>query len=222
MTRSIVRELVVKDLYLARWIVLGSIVAGVAAVAVMPLGKVTAYVGAVSFLCVLIILNIFLVMNGVVQEKKDKVVLFVLSLPVSTSQYIAAKVLANAIAFGVPWLVLTAAGVSVITASHIPNGILPFWVAVQAYLLLYYGALLAVGLVSDSTGWHATAITLGNVSVNFLIPGLLALPSIAQHRDGPVAVWTGDVVAIIAAEILLAAAAVGLGMYLHSRRTDFV
>jgi hypothetical protein len=53
-------------------------------------------------------------------------------------------------------------------------------------------------------------------------PVLLALPSVAQHRDGPVAVWTGDVVAIIAAEILLAAAAVGLGMYLHSRRADFV
>lgn len=222
MTRSIVRDLVVKDLYLVRWMVLGSIAAGIAAVAIMPLGEVTAYVGGVSFLCVLIVLNIILVMHGVVQEKKDKVVLFVLSLPVSTSQYIAAKVLANAIAFGVPWVVLTAAGVSVITASPIPNGILPFWVAVQAYLLFYYGVLLAVGLASDSTGWHATAITIGNISVNFLIPVLLALPSVAQHRDGPVAVWTGDVVAIIAAEILLAAAAVGLGMYLHSRRADFV
>ena len=222
MTRSIVRDLVVKDLYLVRWMVLGSIAAGIAAVAIMPLGEVTAYVGGVSFLCVLIVLNIILVMHGVVQEKKDKVVLFVLSLPVSTSQYIAAKVLANAIAFGVPWVVLTVAGVSVIAASPLPNGILPFWVAVQAYLLFYYGVLLAVGLASDSTGWHATAITIGNISVNFLIPVLLALPSVAQHRDGPVAVWTGDVVAIIAAEILLAAAAVGLGMYLHSRRADFV
>ena len=35
-------------------------------------------------ICALIILNIFLVMCGVVQERKDKVLLFMLSLPVST------------------------------------------------------------------------------------------------------------------------------------------
>ena len=50
----------------------------------MPLGTVTAYVGCVSLICVLVILNIFLVMTAVVQERKDKVQLFILSLPVST------------------------------------------------------------------------------------------------------------------------------------------
>ena len=39
---------------------------------------VSAYVGGVSLICVMVILNIFLVMSGVVQERKDKVLLFVL------------------------------------------------------------------------------------------------------------------------------------------------
>lgn len=222
MNGSIVRRLILKDLYLVRWMIAGSTAAGVAAVAMMPLGKTSAYVGGVSLVCVLILLNIFLVMGGVVQEKKDKVLLFILSLPVSTTEYTVAKVLANAIAFTVPWLVLTAANIVMIDVSRIPNGILPFWVAVLGYLLFYYCALLAVSLVKDSTGWHTTAIVVGNVSVNFLIPILLSRPSVAAHVEGPTAVWTADIVAFIAIELLTGVAALWLAVYLYSRRPDFV
>lgn len=222
MSGSIVRQLILKDLYLVRWMIAGSIAAGVAAVAMMPLGKTSAYVGGVSLVCVLILLNIFLVMGGVVQEKKDKVLLFILSLPVSTTEYTVAKVLANAIAFTVPWLVLTAANIVMIDVSRIPNGIVPFWVAVLGYLLFYYCALLAVSLVKDSTGWHTTAIVVGNVSVNFLIPILLSRPSVAAHVEGLTAVWTADIVAFIAIELLAGVAALWLAVYLYSRRPDFV
>ena len=85
--------------------------------------------------------------------------------------------------------------------SAIPNGILPYWLAVLGYMLFYYCALLAVGLLWDSSGAHATAIIVGNVSINFLIPFLLGLPSVAGNAKGPTAVWTGDIVAILSAEI---------------------
>lgn len=221
MNGSIIRQLILKDLYLVRWMIVGSIFAGLVALAMLPLGRVSAYVGGVSLICVLIILNIFLVMS-VVQERKDKVLLFVLSLPVSTTEYTVAKVLANSIAFTVPWLVLTAANIAVIDASQIPNGILPFWMAVLAYLLFYYCVLLAVSLVKDATGWHTTAIIIGNVSLNFFIPFVLSRPSVRAHSEGPTAVWTGDIVGIIAIEILAGVAALGLAVYFHSRRPDFV
>ena len=82
MSRSVVRQLIVKDLYLTRWMVVGSLAAGGAAIAVMPLSVVSGYVSSVSLICTLVILNIFLVMSGIVQERKDKVQLFFLSLPV--------------------------------------------------------------------------------------------------------------------------------------------
>ena len=188
----------------------------------MPWSIVSAYVGGVTLICTIIVLNIFLVMGGVVQERKDRVLLFVLSLPISTTQYIVAKVVANAVAFLVPWLVLTIAAVGIIDATHIPNGLLPFWVTVLAYLLFYYCALLAVSLVSDSTGWHATAITVGNISVNFLIPFLLSRPSVIAQREATTAVWTADILTILGLEIAAGAAALGLAIYVVSRRTDFV
>ncbi len=222
MSAPIVRQLILKDLFLFRWMIVASIVAGGASIAIMPWSQVSAYVGGISLICTLIVLDIFLVMSGVVQERKDKVLLFILSLPVSTTQYVVAKVAANAIAFLVPWLVLTVGAIAVIDLSAIPNGIVPFWLAVLGYILCYYCVLLAVGLLWDSTTVHATTIIVGNVSLNFVIPFLLGLPSVSGHAKGPTAVWTGDIVAIVAAEILIGALVLGVAVYLRPRTWDFV
>jgi hypothetical protein len=222
MSQSAMRHLIFKDLYLTRWMMVGALLAGMVALFLMPMSVVSGYVATVSLICTLVILNIFLVMVGVTQERKDKVQLFYLSLPVSTREFTVAKMLANAIAFVVPWTVLSVATVVVIDLSAIPNGAIPFWVTVLVYLLAYYFVLLAVALVTDSTGWHAATITLGNISVNFLIPFLLWLPAIARYREGPVAVWTADIVAIIAIELVVGVVALCIGVYVRSRTPDFV
>jgi ABC-type transport system involved in multi-copper enzyme maturation permease subunit len=222
MNHSVVQHLFLQELFLVRWFVIGTIASGAAAIGIMTMGKFPSYAGGVLLVCVLIILNIFLVMSSIVQERKDKVLLFTLSLPISTSQYVATKIAANAAAFLIPWIVLTVSVAIVIDLSPLPNGLIPFWMALLVYLFAYYCALLAVGLVSDSTGWHATAITIGNISVNFLIPILLGLPSIAKHIESPTAVWTSDIVTIIVVEAAAAIVALALGFYLRSRRADSV
>ena len=137
MNGSIVRQLILKDLYLMRWIDrrLASLAAGRdRADAAEPASRPTSAASRSSACS--IILNILLVMSGVVQERKDKVLLFILSLPISTTQYIAAKMVANAIAF-----VGAVAGADGRPPSRhrrrraIPNGILPFRMAVLGYLL---------------------------------------------------------------------------------------
>ena len=67
-------------------------------------------------------------------------------------------------------------------------------------------------------------ITVGNVSVNFLIPLLLvAAVGVPASHKARLAVWTGDIVAILAVEIAAwRVIALGLGLYVRSRRTDFV
>jgi ABC-type transport system involved in multi-copper enzyme maturation permease subunit len=222
MSGSMVWRLVAKDLYFLRWFIVFPIIAGAGALAVMPFGRVASYVGGVSLICTLIIVNILLVMIGIVQERKDKVMLFVLSLPVSTTQYVIAKVLSNGIAFGTCWLVLTIATVLVVDLTVLPNGVLPFWMAVLCYILFYYCALLAVALLSDSAGWHATAITIGNISVNFLIPYLLSLASVRQYAEGPTAVWTADILTIIVLELAVGLVALGIALVVRTRKPDFV
>lgn len=222
MSRSVVWRLIVKDLFFFRWFMLGALAVGGGALAIMPQGRVPSYVGAVSLICTLIVLLIFLVMGPVVQERKDKVLLFILSLPVSTSQYLLAKVAANAIAFGVPWLILSIATFVVADLTAMPNGVLPFWTMVLGYMLFYYCALLGVGLLTDASGWHAASIVTGNISVNFLIPFLLSRPSVKNNIEGPSAVWTADILAILALEVALGLAALGFALYVRTRKPDFV
>ena len=95
MTRTVVRQLILKDLYFTRWITLSALVAGLGAVALMPISEVSGYVATVSLICTLAVLNIFLVMSAIAQERKDKVQLFFLSLPVSTTEYTIAKAVAK-------------------------------------------------------------------------------------------------------------------------------
>jgi ABC-2 type transport system permease protein len=219
---SVVMRLIRKDLFLARWTVIGALIAGAASLAIMPLSSVTAYVGGVTFVCVFVILNIVLVMTSVVQERKDKTQIFVLSLPVSTAQYVAAKVVANTLAFTVPWAVLSVAAAVVIVHSAIPDGLLPFWTVLLGYLLAYYFVLLGVALSTDKNGWHAAAITVGNISINLLIPYLLNLPSIATQTRSATAIWTADVVAMAVGEVLAGAAVLAVAVRYRSRRADHV
>jgi len=218
----LVGPLVRKDLFLMRWAIAGTLAGGLVSLALMPLGGILTYVGGVSLICALVVLNIFVVLYGVAQERREKMLLFVLSLPVSPLQVTLSKAAAMAIAFGVPWLVLTGATAALIAASALPDGILPFWIAVLAYLLLYFCALLAVGLLRVSNGWQAAAITVGNLSVNFVIPLLLALPAVKANHAGPSAVWTADLVAIIGLEVLLGAVVLGLAVWRRARQPDFV
>jgi ABC-type multidrug transport system permease subunit len=176
----------------------------------------------VLLVCALIILNIVIALHGIAQERRERMLLFVLSLPVSPLEYTLAKVSAASIAFGVPWLLLTAATVALIMATPIPDGLLPFWLATLGYLLFYFCALLALTLVKDESSWHTAGITIGNISVNILIPVLLNLPSITMHIEGPRAVWATDVLILIAAEIALGPVVLALAVRHHARRGDFV
>jgi ABC-2 type transport system permease protein len=222
MSHSVVWRLIVKDLFFLRWFMIGSIAAGAGALAIMPQGRMASYVGAVSLICTFIVLLIFLVMGAVVQERKDKVMLFILSLPVSTTQYVFAKVISNAIAFGVPWIVLTIATFVVVDRTQIPNGVLPFYTALLGYFAFYYCALLGVALLADSNGWHGVAITVGNISVNFLIPYLLSRPSVKDNIEGPTAVWSSDIFTVLGIELVLAIVALGTAIYVRTRKLDFV
>ena len=221
MSNPAVRQLILKDLYLLRWMSLGSIVAGLAAVALMTRHPLPINAGGLLLICTLIVLLIFLAL-GVVQERKDQVALFVLTLPVSPTEYVTAKTIANLIGFGVPWLILTAAAAMAVERSQIPDGYLPLWMAIMAYFFFYFGALFAVGLNSDSTGWHATAVTGGNISVNFFIMALFSRPAVIAHGDGPTAVWAPDLTAIIVGALVGGIASLVLGVVIFSRRTTYL
>jgi ABC-2 type transport system permease protein len=221
-SRSVVLRLVAKDLHLVRPLIIGSLVAGVASLAVMPWSTAAFFVGGVSYMVVLIVLNTLVVTLSVTNERKERTALFVLSLPVSTAEYARSKLVSSSIAFVGPAALLTTAAVVMLDVTPLPDGFIPFAVALSCFLLLYFCAFLAVGLVTDSQAWITAVIIAGNVSVTFVFQLLLQLPSMGNHLAGPVAVWGADVIAVIALEIVLSVAALAAALFVHARKRDFV
>ena len=178
MSTSVVTRLILKDFYLQWPLLAGSLVLGFAmlAIALFGGGPITFYVGSVCFLCVLILLNVLLVGATVAQEKKDKVILFVLSLPISTTQYALTKLISSLLAFLIPFCLLGGAAVLVIALTPIPHGLIPLSLAVMMYVCLYFCIFLAVALVADSTLINTLVVILGNLLISFLIAWLLNHP----------------------------------------------
>jgi ABC-2 type transport system permease protein len=224
MSRSIVMRLVLKDFYLQWPLIAGSLLLGFAmlALALFGGGPITFYVGSVSFLTVLILLNVLLVGATVASEKKDRVMLFVLSLPVSTTQYAVAKLVSSLLAFLIPFCLLGAAAVLVIALTPIPHGLIPVTSAVMMYVCLYFCIFLAVALAADSVLMNTIVIICGNVLISFLIAWLLNRPSIALAVKGPVAIWSPEILAALAVEILGSLLALAAALVIILRKKDFL
>jgi ABC-2 type transport system permease protein len=222
MSHSIVRQLVIKDLLLAWPLVAGSLVLGVLSFAVSPWSAVSFFVGGSALVVALILLNIMLVSLSLIAERKEKIRVFMLSMPVSTTQYNVAKLVSSLIGYLVPAVLLTLGGVILLLATPLPNGFIPLFIATSVHCLLYFCVFLAFALVTDSQGWITTVIVFGNISVSFVIPGLINLSSIGPSLGTETVVWSADVVAFIAIELVLGVAALAISFIVNSRKTEFV
>ena len=222
MSQSIVWQLVVKDLRVSWPLAVGSLVLGVLSLALSPWSAVAFFIGGSVLIVSLVLLNVMLVSLSIVNERKEKIRLFMLSMPVSTTQYNVAKLMSSLIAYVVPAALLTLAGVVLLLATPLPNGFIPLFVATSVHCLLYFCILLAVALVTDSQGWITTVIVCGNVSISFVVPGLINLSSIGPILDTETVVWSSDVVAFTAIELVLAVAALAISFAVNSRKTEFV
>jgi len=126
------------------------------------------------------------------------------------------------IAYGVPAVVLTLAGVILLVATPLPNGFIPLFDATSVHCFFYFCVLLAFALVTDNQTWITTVVIFGNVSVSFVIPGLINLSSMGPSLGTEVVVWSPDVVAFMGVELVLAAAALVISFVVNSRQTEFV
>ena len=222
MNRSIVWQLVRKDLLLAWPMIVGSLVLGAVSIAMWPWGNVAFFVGGSLIVVAMILLNIMVVSQSLIGERKERIRVFMLSMPVSTTEYCVAKLLSSLLAYLVPAGLLTLASVILLLATPAPNGLIPLFVATSVHCLLYFCVFLAFALVTDSQGWITTVIVCGNVSISFVIPGLINLSSIGGSLSSETIVWGADVVAFIVIELVLAAAALAISFIVNSKKTEFV
>lgn len=225
MKSNVVLRLILKDWRLQRRMIILSIVAGVIALAVLRIGGLTPVViGAVFFFISMIFCACLLPITNIVNERKKQTLPFLMSLPISSSRYGAAKLLSTFGMFLVPWLTLVLAALYMIVGRHVlPNGTIPAMLILANLPFIGFCLITGTALVAESEGWGNAAIAVVNSSY-WLVWYLLIsqVPSITRNWASAVAVWSPAVVKILAVEFATISMIVGLTLYLQSRKRNFI
>ena len=220
---AVIRRLVAKELYLNRWLMAVGVVAGLASAVIASQGRVGFNVGALTWLTTVIAVGIMLALNGVVNERKERALLFVLSLPLSPAGYVRAKLAGLGLCFLVPWAASTAAAVVLVLAdADIPNGLLPYTSMLSLFLLTNFAVVLCGTLLATSEAVVTATVIGTNMSVSLFMFTIVSVPGIGAHLEAVRPVWSGPVWIVLAVELAVLGIAVVLPLIFAARRRDFV
>jgi ABC-2 type transport system permease protein len=217
------RKLIAKELHVNRHFIVGGAIASVVSAAVSPFGKMAFNIGMLAWLTTVIAAGVMLAIYGVMQERKEQSLQFVMSLPISVADYVRAKLFGLLLCFGVVWAVATAAALLlVLLAPSVPNGMLPYAVLLCLFLLVNFSVVLTGMLHARSEGASTAMIVVTNMGVSIYMFTVVTLPGLHLHMSGPTPVWNSTFFTVLACELLVLVAALALPLATASRRRDFL
>ncbi|MEX2131618.1 MAG: ABC-2 transporter permease [Pseudohongiellaceae bacterium] len=223
MPKSIMTRLILKDIYMNRMLIIGTLLAVFLSLFIATFSEAWFSIGSVLFITSMIVMGIFVSMYGVVRERENKSWLFVLSLPISTTQYFAAKLVAALISFLLAWgVALVVTVLFIVLIDEMPNGLLPFFILLMLFFFHNFAIFLAVSLLTKSEVWTGATIILTNTSITFFMIFAFNLPVIEENLSGPIAVWSPEIFLLMFYELAVVVFVLGFAMFKQSRRHDFV
>ena len=224
MNVPVIKELILKDLYLQRRILLAYTAAALAALVIAVwAGPTFRGFGVSLFVAVVMAMGIGLMFGTVTNERKENTLAFVMSLPISFTDYTIAKIIGNTTAYAVPWAVLFVAAVyTVMQFDFLPDGFIPLMSIMLVFMLVFYFFLLFIALVSESEGWMIFAMVVGFQVTGLFFSLVKDIEGIAEFSSGEVVVWSPEVFSVISAEVAFILLLVALTFHLQKRKTDFM
>jgi len=220
----VVLKLVTKELHLYRGFITLVTAAGLASLLVAAAGGEAMFqIGFLVWLTAVIALGVMLALFGVATERKERALLFVLSLPIAPADYVLAKLLGLLLCFLLPWALLSGGALLLVALSPgLADGLLPYGVLLCVYLLANYALVLSATLHVRSEAGMAGIIVLTNMSVSLFMMGVPRIPAIGQHMAAAAPVWNGAFWQVLTAELAVILLALSLPLFIAARRRDFL
>jgi len=217
------RKLIAKDFYLNRWLIIVSTVAGLVSLLVAAEGKVRFNIGMLSWLTTIVAFGVVLAMVSIGNERKERTLQFILSLPLSHGDYVRIKVVGLLLCFLVPWSILSAGAITLIAVMpNLADGLMPFAVLLCGFFLANYSVVLCGALHTATEGVITALIIVTNMNVTLFIFMVGALPSLNDHLQDPVPVWNSTFWTVLAVEVATLVVTLSLPYLVAARRRDFV
>lgn len=217
------RKLIGKEFYLHRWLIGGSIVAGFAGLLIAADGLMRFNIGMLIWLTTIVAFGIVLAMFGIANERKERALQFVLSLPMSHGDYVRIKLLALLLCYLVVWVSLSAGAILLILAMPlIPDGLLVCAVLLCGFMLANFAVVLCGALHTSSEGVMTLVITVTNMNVTLFMFGVFAIPALNNQIHAPSPTWNSQFWTVLAAELVTLIIALALPYFVAARRRDFI
>lgn len=219
--KLLTRKLIAKEIHVYRWLLVGGTVAGYAGLLGATGGEVAFNIGFIVWLTAVIALGVMLALFGVQQERKEKSLLFLLSLPLSPGDYVRTKLLALLVCFLLPWAALSGGALAlIVVAPGIADGLLPYAVLLCVFLLMNFAIVLCGAMHVSSEAGTGVLIILTNMSVSLFMMGVGRVPEIGAHMSQAEPVWNTAFWLLLAAELAATLAALTLPLLFAARRRD--
>jgi hypothetical protein len=218
------RKLIARELYMCRWMMGGSVVAGLVGLAIVARGgPINFNVGFLFWLTTIVAFGVVVAMFGIATERKERVMNWVLSLPVAHGDYIRIKVFALLLCFIVVWFTLSAAAIGLILVQpKLPDGLLPFAVLLCVFMLGNYSFVVCSALHLHSEGLMTIVIVVHNIAITLFMFVVAAISDISSHTQGPTAVWNSAFWTVLAIELAVFLLLLSLPFLVAARRRDFI
>jgi ABC-2 type transport system permease protein len=224
MNYAMIQLLILKDWYLHRWEILGSLAGAAAAMAfVVFCGTAGFYIGITLLITVLVVVGAQLAFSSSVTERKEQTLAFIMSLPISYRDYTTAKILSNLLIFLIPWTVVSLASAAILLlAPGATQGLFPFTAIMCVEILLNTCLISSVAIMTESQVWTTTALIIGNVAVNILGYLVAHIRPIAAGMTGHNIAWTTAATMCLLGELALIALLFTLTYFVQSRKPDYL
>jgi ABC-type transport system involved in multi-copper enzyme maturation permease subunit len=219
----VTRKLVAKELYVNRWFIVGGSLAGVGSALIGALGQTGFSVGSLTWLTTIIATGVMLALYGIMNERKENSLQFILSLPLSTRDYVRAKMLGLAACFLIMWAIASGAALALVFfKDSVPDGIAPYTVLLCVFMLANFMVVLCGTLHAQSEAMTSAMIIITNMGVSIFMFTVGPLPGIKPYMWGPAPVWNSTFWTVLACEIAVMAIAFALPFFFAARRRDFL
>ena len=219
----VTRKLIAKELYVNRWFVAGGAASGVISILLAATGKMGFNVGALTWLTAIIATGVMLGIYGVMNERKEHALQFVLSLPLSIADYVRAKMLGVSACFLVMWLVSSGAALLLVFwKESIPDGIAPYTVLLCVFMLANFMVVLCGSIHAQSEALTSAVIVVTNMNITLFIFLILGHPALRDHLHAPAPVWNSIFWTVLSVEIATLVVTLSLPYIVAARRRDFI
>ena len=224
MNGSVVGHLILKDWRLHRLHISLAVTVGAISLIIFEHGgELPVVLGSVWFFIALIVLGSMLPVSSIVNERKKQTLAFVMSLPVSSIQYTAAKMISTFAMFLVPWLALLISALIVIeTRDILPHGTIPAILILALLPLVGFCVITGVAMVGESEGWGIAATVVCNSSYGISWYLLARMPSVHSNWTSRAPVWNSTVLDLLFSEVGLIVLSIALTLWLQSRKRGFI